>query len=164
MSILPPEELQSVLIGEGPLSPLAGNEAARLSTMVESGFHEWRRFHEKFNHEQRKIRQLDGGLVTWEDVEDFLTKYTGAQPVEGFYSPRFSIADGVEQSLDEPVNVFRLPDGGSYATGDVQGAAVFGPNDKRAEQLGLNSSAVAAAMRQQAFPKDWCAPRISGSN
>src|SRR5205823_2925979 len=103
MSLVPPEELQNVLI-EGALSPLSGDEAARLSQMVESGFREWQEFHAQFSAEQTRIRQLDGGLVSWEDVEDFIIRYVGAKPVDGFYTPRFTISDEKTQSVDDPVN------------------------------------------------------------
>ena len=152
MSLVPPEALQAVMI-EGPASPLSADDAARLAEMVESGFRAWREFHEKFNAEQQRIRQLDGGLVSWEDVEDFLLKYAGAEAVDGFRAQRFEIVNGESKPVEDVVNVFRLRDGTAYATGDTQGAPVFGPGDESIRQLGLNSPPVAAALRDCAFPK-----------
>ena len=155
MSLVPPEELQNILI-EGALSPLSPSEEAGLSEMVERGFREWQRFHDRFGVEQQRIRDLNPGLVTWDDVEDFLSRFVGAEPREGFYAPRFAARTSSEQSGDDSVNVFRLPDGKSYATGDVQGTPVFGPGEERVEELGLNSPPVADALRRHAFPKLWC--------
>ena len=155
MSLVPPEELQNILI-EGALSPLSANEAAGLSEMVERGFREWQRFHERFGAEQQRIRDLDPGLVTWEDVEDFLSRFVGAEPVEGFYTSRFDSVASDRGAVDDPVNVFRLPDGKSYAIGDIQGTPVFGRGDERVDELGLNSPPVTDALRRHAFPKLWC--------
>jgi hypothetical protein len=155
MSLVPPEELQNILI-EGALSPLSANEAAGLSEMVERGFREWQRFHERFGAEQQRIRDLDPGLVTWEDVEDFLSRFVGAEPVEGFYTSRFDSVASDRGAVDDPVNVFRLPDGKSYAIGDIQGTPVFGRGDERVEELGLNSPPLTDALRRHAFPKLWC--------
>lgn len=152
MSLVPPEALQAVMI-DGPVSPLSAQDAARLSDMVESGFRAWREFHEKFNAEQQRIRQLDGGLVSWEDVEDFLVKYAGAEAIDGFLSQRFEIVNGESKPTEDVVNVFRLRDGTAYATGDTQGTPVFGPGDETVRQLGLNSQPVAATLRDCAFPK-----------
>jgi superfamily II DNA or RNA helicase len=152
MSLVPPEALQDVIL-EGAASPLSAEAAKRLAEMVESGFHAWRNFHEQFNGEQQRIRQLDGGLVTWEDVGEFLVKYAEAEAIEGFRAQRFETINGEAEPVEDVVNVFRLRDGTFYATGDTQGAPVFGPNDEVVTQLGLNSEPVAAALRESAFPK-----------
>jgi hypothetical protein len=152
MSLVPPEELQAVMI-QGPISPLSPEDAARLSEIVESGFRTWSEFHDKFNAEQQRIQQLDGGLVSWKDVEDFLVKYAGAEAVEGFRAQRFEHINGEVESREDVVNAFRLRDGNVYATGDTQGAPVFGPDDQTLQPLGLNSEAVASALRDCAFPK-----------
>jgi superfamily II DNA/RNA helicase len=152
MSLVPPEALQSVIL-EAAASPLSAEDAERLAGMVESGFREWRSFHERFNAEQQRIRQIDGGLVTWEDVEDFLVKYAEAEAVDGFRAQRFEIINGEAQPVEDVANVFRFRDGTMYATGDAQGAPVFGPNDVSVTQLGLNSEPVARVLREAAFPK-----------
>jgi hypothetical protein len=152
MSLVPPEALQAVIL-EGAASPFSPKDAARLAEVVESGFRAWSSFHEQFNAEQQRIRQLDGGLVTWEDLEDFLVKYAGAEAVDGFRAQRFEIINGEAEPVEDVVNVFRLRDGTAYATGDTQGAPIFGPSDESVAQLGLNSEPVASALREAAFPK-----------
>jgi superfamily II DNA or RNA helicase len=152
MSLVPPEELQSVML-EGAAAPLSEADAIKLSEMVESGFRQWRNFHEQFHAEQQRIRQLSGGLADWEDIEDFLLKYADAEAVEGFRAQRFEIAGGAAQPVEDIVNVFRMADGTAYATGDTQGAPVFGPNDESVQQLGLNSPPLTKAIRDCAFPK-----------
>lgn len=152
MALVPPEELQSVLLEE-PVAPLSDTDTARLSAMVESGYHAWKGFHEQFHEQQRQIRQLDGGLVTWEDIEEFLVKFAGAEAMAGFQAQRFEIVQGQSEARDEEVRVLRLRDGAAYAAGDTQGAPVFGPADEEVRQLGLNSAPVAAALRECAFPK-----------
>ena len=127
---------------EAAASPLSAEDAARLTLIVESGFRAWHSFHEQFNAEQQRIRQTDGGLVRWEDVEDFLIKYAEAEAVEGFWAQRFEIVNEEARPVEDVVNVFRLRDGIAYATGDTQGTPIFGPNDESVMQLGLNSEPV----------------------
>ena len=43
MCLIPPEELQTVLINS-PVSPLADCEVQRLSLLVDSGFRDWQSF------------------------------------------------------------------------------------------------------------------------
>ena len=152
MSLVPPEQLQAVMI-EAPVSPFSPLDAARLAEMVESGFRAWREFHDKFDAEQRRIRQLDGGLLGWQDIADFLVKYAGAELVEGFRAQHFEALNGMVEPKEDVVTVFRLADKNLYATGDTEGASVFGPNEQMAQPLGLNSEPVAQALRECAFPK-----------
>jgi hypothetical protein len=151
MSLIPAEGIQDVILEGG--SSISAEGAKRLADMVESGFHAWRKFHEQFDSEQQRIRKLDGGLVTWEDVEDFLEKFVGAEAIDGFRAHRFETINGETEPIEDVVNVFRMPDGTAYATGDTQGAPVFGPNDESVTQLGLNSEPLATALREFAFPK-----------
>jgi hypothetical protein len=102
--------------------------------------------------EQQRIRQLDVGLVTWEDVGEFLVKYAEAEAIEGFRAQRFETINGEAEPVEDVVNVFRLRNGTFYATGDTQGAPVFGPNDE-VSRTRIKPEPVAAALRESAFPK-----------
>jgi hypothetical protein len=152
MALLSPEGLKDLVI-EGPFVLLSPLDTARLADLVKGGFETWSEFHKNFEAEQRRIKQLDAGFVTWKDVEDFVVRYAGAKAVEGFRAQHFEGFDGKVESKEDAVNAFRLRDGNVYATGDTQGAPVFGQDDQTVQPLGLNSEVVATALRDCAFPK-----------
>ena len=64
MCLIPPEELQTVLINS-PASPLAEAEVQRLSSLVDSGFRDWQSFHARYAANQRQIRDQPPGLARW---------------------------------------------------------------------------------------------------
>jgi superfamily II DNA or RNA helicase len=152
MCLVPPEELQQVLIQDaGP--PFAPEDHAELGRMVQAGFQTWRAFHERFGEEQRRIKEQDPGLVAWEDLIRFAREQTGAKPVGGFATQRFSReSDGVHP-VEAPARVLVLEDGRHYACGEeADGVPVFGPDGQIPYRLGLNSPPIADALRRLAFP------------
>ena len=62
MCLIPPEELQTVLINS-PASPLAEAEVQRLSSLVDSGFRNWQTFHDRYAANQRQIVGFNGAAV-----------------------------------------------------------------------------------------------------
>ena len=86
-------------------------------------------------------------------MEDFVVRYAGAEAVEGFRTQHFEGVNGDGEPKKDIVEAFRLRDGNVYATGDTQGAPVFGPDDQTVQPLGLSSVVVATALRECAFPK-----------
>ncbi len=151
MCLLPPEELQDVLVQEsfGPIRPADQEQIGR---MVQEGFQAWRDFHERFAEQQKQIRLQDPGLAGWNDVEGFLRAYSDAQPLVGFNAQRFLEKEGQVESVEDAVTVLTLGDGQHYLCGDTGGAPVFGPNGSTVRQLGLNLKPVADRLRSCAFP------------
>ncbi len=150
MSLVPPEDLQSVLIREGT-GPLTHDDQEQLAAMVRAGFDSWSRFHERFAELQRRIRQQPAGLATWSDVEEFLRRHAKAETEEGFRAQTFvRVSNGIEAAEEDAV-VLRLADGGRYACGDHAGTAVTSV-DGPAKQLGLNLPLVSESLRSSALP------------
>jgi len=152
MALVSPEELQGIVI-KGPFVPLSPEDAARLATVVQSGFRAWSEFNEKFKSEQERIKTLDAGLVSWKDIEDFVVRYAGAKAVEGFRTEVFESFNADADLKEEAVRAFRFRNGNVYAIGDTQGAPIFGPDDQTVQPLGLNSEIAASVLRECAFPK-----------
>ena len=153
MSLVPPEELQAVLLEE-PAATFSAPDTARLSAMVESGYHAWKTFHEQFHAQQRQIRQLDGGLATWEDLEAYLVTYACAEivgPAPNARGETLSVRPAAAEGED--VQLLRLADAAVYAAGDTRSGPISGPANAEVRSLGLNAAPVAAALRAGGFPK-----------
>ena len=151
MCLLPPEELQDVLIQDS-FGPLNSSDQAALARMVQEGFAVWKEFHERFAEQHLNIKQQDPGLANWMDVQHFLAKYADAAPVSGYQMQTFALQEDEVQPVEEPANVLRLNDGNHYFCGDLEGRPVFGVNGLLGRQLGLNVPPVAEALRKAAFP------------
>lgn len=151
MSLIPPEELQAILLRDpGHQVPVIDVEG--VGRLVQEGFNKWKAFHDKYSTEQKKIQQLDPGLAAWEDVDQFLTEYAGAKPLSGYSVQRFVREGNTVRLALKDATVIGLGDGRAYACGDYAGSPVYGPESTPAQQLGLNVGPVTQALRKVAFP------------
>jgi len=151
MSLIPPEDLQTVLI-QAPAGPLNPGEQAELAGLVRHGFTAWNSFNQRFAAEQTKIRKQDPGLAAWTDVEELLVDTGAAQPIEGFRVIRFESRPEGVAALSQPVRAFQLEAGEVYVVGDYGSAQVFGPDGRSPRPLGLNTPRVAELLRRLAIP------------
>jgi superfamily II DNA or RNA helicase len=150
MSLIPPDELQAILLRDS--ANLAPADVDSIGRLVQEGFSKWRKFHDKYSGEQRKIRQLDPGLAAWEDIDAFLGEYASAKPLSGFSVQRFARVDGEVRLTLKEARVIALDDDIAYACGDYAGTPVYGPENAPARQIGLNVAPVTQALRSLAFP------------
>ncbi len=153
MCLMPPEELQDVLIN-GAEGPLTAQDQESVGRLVREGFEKWREFDERYSEHQKSIKAQDAGLATWLDIARFLMAVTRAERVEGFVSEKFSLENGFTSAVTTPADVVRLSDGIAYACCDLGGLPAYGPNETTAKQLGLNLPLVVAALSQAAFPDE----------
>lgn len=153
MCLMPPEELQDVLIS-GAEGPLTAQDQESVGRLVREGFEKWKEFDERYSEHQRSIKAQDAGLATWLDIGRFLMAVTRAERVEGFVSEKFSLENGFTSAVATPADVVRLSDGIAYACCDLGGLPAYGPNETTAKQLGLNLPLVVAALSQAAFPDE----------
>ncbi len=151
MCLIPPEELQTVLINS-PASPLADAEVQHLSSLVDSGFRNWQTFHDRYAANQRQIREQPAGLARWSQLRDFLIHYGGAQLASGIGKTRFVQSEGQVQTVDEPADVLKLDNGSLCFAGNFDGGLFSGPNAGDVEPLGLNVPHVADLLRTCASP------------
>jgi len=150
MGLVPPEELQDVLI-QAAAGPLSDRDRDAIARMVQEGFETWKSFHERFAERQRQIRQQDPGLASWDDVARFLSEYGNVETRDGFKALRFTRSADRVDPVEQPVSVVSLGGPEQYVCGDVGGAPVFGPDGTPASQLGLNLPPVAEILRRLAF-------------
>lgn len=146
MCLIPPEELQTVLINS-PGMPLGDDEIRRLSELVEAGFQKWRAFHDRYAANQRQIREQNPGLATWSQLRDFLTRNGDARPAEGIARTRFTLREGRAQAIDEAAEVIRISDGTLRLVGDYDGGMFSETTPGQVGPLGLNIPAVADLLR-----------------
>lgn len=151
MCLIPPEELQTVLINS-PASPLAEAEVQRLTALVDSGFRDWQNFHERYAENQRQIREQPAGLARWNHLRDFLIRYGNATLPSGIERARFIQRDGQVQSVGEPAEVLKLSDGSLCFVGDFEGGLFNGQSSNTIGPLGLNIAPVAELLRTSASP------------
>lgn len=149
MCLIPPEELQTVLINS-PASPLEESEVQRLSALVDSGFRDWQSFHERYAANQSQIREQTPGLARWRHLRDFLIHYGDARLEPGITQTRFALRDGQVQANDESAEVLRLKNGQRCFVGNFEGGLFSGHSDGEVGPLGLNIPSVAKLLEVQA--------------
>ena len=150
MALVPPDELQSIL-GRQPLAPFSHDDQRRLQELVKRGFEDWRSFDGRFKALQQRIRELDPGQASWQDVARFAQEHLGARPREGFSALSFRWNEGEVVESSAEAQVFEI-EGRAFACGDYGGMPITGADGTRADQLGLNSPAVVQALRRLIIP------------
>lgn len=150
MSLIPPADFQDVMT-EAAMG-FSIHDAQRVAALVETGFCNWRDFHDRY-HAEQKLRTPQPGQATWEDLERFSRQYAKGKSVAGFSALRFERRDNKEivSTLDE-IPVQELPDGMLVAFADVGGRPIVGPEGKNVIPAGLNINAIADALCFAAFP------------
>ncbi len=150
MALVAPEELLDVLAAR-PLGPLTEDERERVSNIVTAGFARHQAFHAKYTQAQEKIRALDPGQATWDDLGSFVSSYASGSLSEGFKALGFR-SDG-DEVVEDPsdARVFQVQ-GNWYACGDYGGMPVFAPDGRQASPLGTNVPIVSEQLRHLAFP------------
>jgi len=152
MCLIPPEELQTVLISS-PALPLADTEVQRLSSLVDSGFRDWQAFHKRYAENQRQIRELPAGSARWSHVRDFLIYHGNAELLSGVERTRFLRRNGQVETVQESAEILKLADGSLCFVGDFDGGLFAGQSAKTIGPLGLNVAAVADLLRDCAIPQ-----------
>jgi superfamily II DNA or RNA helicase len=150
MALVPPEELQDVLV-QGPVGPLSADDEKRLTELVTQGFEQWQTFHKKYSAQRNQITSLDPGAAKWEDLSQFAKTQMSASQAQGYTALRFVWDEGEVREASHDADVLSI-DGKDYASGDYGGMPVTRDDGGRAERLGTNVGAVSRALRACAFP------------
>lgn len=151
MCLIPPEELQTVLISN-PDSQWSEEQARSLSSLVDAGFQNWQRFHDKYADNQRSIRNQPAGLARWHHVRDFVLRHGDAKPAEGITSTQFVARDREVHTVEAEAEVLRFSDDSLYFVGDAGGVVFRGQGNRPVESLGLNVPQVAGLLNAAANP------------
>lgn len=148
MALVPPEDLQNVLI-RAPLGPMDLQDQDALAGMVQAGFERWREFHERFGRSQKEIRDQNPGLATWEDVRRFALKFADAEELAGYQKQSFRFGPGGVESQEEPATAIRFRATNAVFTIGVGTAApTFDASGRVIPAGGLNTPEIATALRE----------------
>lgn len=151
MSLIPPQEMQQILLTSSPQFQPDQEQVARV---VRNGFDQWRTFHARFAATAKAIADVDAGAATWKHVADLIRERLRAEPFEGVRSTRFQ--EGEDEHLGEDIEVpaWRLDDGRVVTCGPVPGLPPETPDGKRATPIGLNDPGLAALIRDEGLAVD----------
>lgn len=150
MALVPPEELQGVLINSPPFSTENQDQIAQL---VQNGFKSWREFHDRFGKQQAAIRQQDPGLAEWDDVFEFVRDAKVGEIATGYVAQRFRVLEGEVCGYEVSARVVTLDDSAALVVDDYGGAPVVSADGRSPSQGGVNHPVIAQAMRKAAFPE-----------
>lgn len=151
MCLIPPEELQTVLIGN-PDAQWSEEQARNLSSLVDAGFQNWQRFHDRYADNQRSIRNQPAGRAQWRHVRDFVLRHGNAKPVSGITSTQFVAHEREVHAVDAEADVVEFVDGSRYFVGDSGGVVFRGQGNRALDSLGLNIPHVAGLLNAAANP------------
>ena len=151
MSLIPPQEIQQVLLTSSPEFQV---NQERIADLVGAGFKQWKTFHSTFARTARAIVGVDPGAARWEDFAGFLRDRMGAAPLEGVRSTRFRNQGAQQVREDVEVRAWRLADGRLVTCGPVPGLAPEAPNGEVARPLGLNDKRVVELLREDGLELD----------
>lgn len=152
MCLIPPEELQTVLINS-PASPLEEAEVQRLSSLVDTGFRNWQTFHDRYAANQRQIREQPAGLARWSHLRDLLLRFGGADFSTDITRTGFIQRDGQVQTVEQSAEVLKLSDKSLCYVGDFDGGIFSGPAARDVGPLGLNLPQVVEVLRTIVGPQ-----------
>ena len=141
MSLVPPTEFESVMVGflnDGPTDDRADFEIGRLVT---AGYQSWSAFDDAYRHQAEQIRATSPGEARWADLGAFLVKYGGARDGEGATFSTFRFEDAEIVAVDERVPTIVLG-GTNFSCGDTGGLNAVGRDNLVAVELGLNHELV----------------------
>jgi superfamily II DNA or RNA helicase len=146
MALVPPEELQDIF-GQGPVGPLSDGERDAVAELVTKGYADWKRFHDRYSEQQRRISALDPGQATWGDLAAFAREHLGCVDAPGFTALRFVYEGGEAVSASRAATVLSFGDK-AYACGDYGGMPAQSDEGRVAERLGSNVSLLARKLRE----------------
>ena len=152
MSVVPPDELQSVL-AQGAIGPLSQDQTGAVCALVAEGFRNWQTFHDRYSDRQRQIEDLPPGEATWDDVERFAVTLRDAVITEGLSAMRFEHRDGEVVEATVAARALKLGDV-VFGVGDYGGMPIIDTDGRPLRQVGLNTPELQDVLREAAFPRD----------
>jgi superfamily II DNA or RNA helicase len=141
MSLVPPEELQELLIGAA-LAPCSAEDEIRIANLVRAGFDDWKAFHASYGKQQTAIRAMAPGAASWSDLEQFCVHHLGAERIRGLASEDFG-REGLSRT-EVPGLRFQLT--GGFVCGDHGGTPILDHDGVLLKKLGVNSPEVSKAI------------------
>jgi len=154
MCLVPPKEFEDV-IGGALSGSLGLSESDEIGRLVTEGYKSWSKFDDTYRHEADKIRVIEPGHATWDDLAGFLRKYADAQTSEDVKLSMFEFNDQEIVAVEEYLPSLTI---GSqvYVSGDTGGLPIDAMDGKQAYQLGLNLPEITEILRNRFLPDKFC--------
>jgi superfamily II DNA or RNA helicase len=149
MALVSPDELLQIL-GRSPLSPLSEHDRHAVERLVTAGFDRWSAFDGTYRSEQQKIRTLEAGQATWQDVSRLAREHLGAVTADGYTALRFVHQGDTVIDASQSASVLRIG-GKDLAIGDYGGMPITAPDGAEAKLLGINSDELSSLLKRLAF-------------
>ena len=150
MALIPLEELAALMAGEN-FGPLTKADEERIDRLITEGYDRWQRADADFRARSERVRTVERGATSDEDLRALLLGRLGVQPVAGWRRRVLhDDGNGAETRVsEEPAEVLRLADGRLGFIGRDLGVGLAGPgrNGTRPRRLGLNDAQIADAVR-----------------
>jgi len=149
MSLVPWTDLANLMVGED-LGPLSEEEEARLQSLVQEGFDQWKHHDENFRETAIRLQRVDRGPLRDADLEHYLSCQLGAESTNGWRVQVLQeLEDGHTQSGYKACAVLELEDGQLGHVGPRNGVAFVAPpgETRRPIRLGLNHPWIAKRLR-----------------
>lgn len=145
MALVPPEELEEIIISSVSES-FSTEESEEIGRLVTQGFSSWKEFDEAYRHEAERIKALDPGESTWNDLGNFMIKFGGATPGENVNLTTFQcVNDEIETSIEELPSIILKEK--TFVCGDTSGSPAEKKDGAIASPLGLNIEEVQDVLR-----------------
>lgn len=148
MSLVPPKELESVLIDVTGVAGLDDPAIQEIGRLVTEGFRSWSSFDDTYRKQAEQIRATEPGEAHWADLGSFLVKHCGADDGSAATFGSFKFHDDEIVAVEEEVPTIHFG-GKIYACGDTGGLRAVGEDGRTTRQLGVNVDAVQQALVQQ---------------
>jgi hypothetical protein len=148
MSQIPYQELADIMAGEG-FGEMSDAEVARLNEIVTKGFRDWEAADRQFRETAVRIRDAERGQTTEGDLQSFVERMGGVLQDGWKRLMMVDVPNGEPSRREQPAEVYQLPDGTRGFLGRNAGIGLIDDegNERRIERIGLNTPAIAEALR-----------------
>lgn len=153
MSLVPPQELESILGDVRTAVPIDEKSANEIGRLVTAGFRSWSAFDETYRQQADEIRAATSGEAHWADLGAFLVRFAGAKDGDGASFSSFTFAENEIIAVDKTLPSIALG-GEQFVCGDTAGLPAVTADGRLAKPLGLNVSEVQIALQTSFHPAD----------
>lgn len=151
MSLVPPAELESILVDVRGSSGLDYESANEIGRLVAAGYKSWSEFDNSYRQQAEEIRAANPGEATWADLGTFLVRFAGGKDGAGASFNTFTFADEEIVSVEESLPSIHI-NGKQFVCGDTGGLPALTSEGHLAQPLGLNIDDVVTALRSSFAP------------
>lgn len=157
MSLVPPKELESILVDIREASAWEDYSAQEIGRLVTVGFKSWSDFDTVYREQAEIIRSASSGEARWADLGAYLVRFAGAKDGQDATFSSFAFSEDEIVAVDQSVPSI-LMGGKLFVCGDTGGLVASTSDGIPAISLGLNVPEVQEALLASISPSDPVGP------